>query len=105
MSEDAAPLRIEATAEGLAIWIHVTPRSRTAGVGGLHGDALRVRVNEPPLKGRANAACTKLLADALGVKPRDVLVRPGSTGRRKRVEILGEAHALRPRLTSLALSP
>ena len=45
------------TAEGpaaseLGFWIHVSPRARREGVGGRHGDALRVAVKEPPVNGK-----------------------------------------------------
>jgi uncharacterized protein (TIGR00251 family) len=88
--------------EGLAFWIHVTPRARHEIVGGRQGDALRVAVTAPPFGGRANAACVQALAAAFGIKRRAVEIDPGSRGRRKRVRLNGETRALQAKLQKLA---
>lgn len=91
--------------EGLAFWIHVTPRARREAVGGSHGDALRVSVTTPPVAGKANAACVQVLAQAFGVERRDVEIRSGARGRRKRVRVCGETRALEEKLQELAGTP
>ena len=88
--------------EGLAFWIFVTPRARRETVGGRQGDALRVSVTAPPIDGKANAACVQALAEAFGVKRRDVEIHPGARGRRKRVRLSGDTRALEARLQKLA---
>jgi hypothetical protein len=90
---------------GLAFWIHVTPRARRPAVGGRHGDALRVAVAAAPADGRANAACLAALAEAFGVRARDVALCAGARGRRKRVQIAGDPAALASRLEALAGAP
>lgn len=55
----------------------------------MHGDALRVRVTAPPEHGAANREIVCLLAEALGVRPRDVVIEAGAAGRRKRVRVRG----------------
>ena len=91
--------------EGLAFWIHVTPRAQREVVGGLQGDALRVSVTAPPVGGKANAACVQALAEAFGVGRRDVEIHPGARGRRKRVRLSGETRALEEKLQTLARTP
>jgi uncharacterized protein (TIGR00251 family) len=76
--------------DGLAIWIHVTPRARRPGVGGAHDDALRVAVASPADQGRANEACLAALADAFAVPRRAVALRRGARSRRKQVWIDGD---------------
>jgi uncharacterized protein (TIGR00251 family) len=88
--------------EGFSFWIHVSPRARREGVGGRHGDALRVAVRAAPEGGRANAACAAALAEAFGVGSRDVALDPGSRGRRKRVRIDGDPETLARRFEALA---
>lgn len=90
------------TAQEFAFWIHVTPRASRPGVGGRHGDALRVAVKAPPVEGRANAACAAALAEAFGVRRSAVALDPGARGRRKRVRIAGAVPALARRFEQLA---
>lgn len=86
-------------------WIHATPRARRPGIGGLHGDALRVAVAAAPESGAANAACIEALARALEVRRADVQLESGARSRRKRMCIRGEPGRLRERLHALALLP
>jgi uncharacterized protein (TIGR00251 family) len=95
-------LRLSETSGGVVFWIHVTPRAKRAAVAGCHGDALRVSVTAPPVEGLANAACVRVLAEALGVKRSEVELDLGSKGRRKRVRVSGESAALSARLGELA---
>jgi hypothetical protein len=86
----------------VGFWIHVSPRSRKERVGGLHDDALRVAVRAAPVKGKANAACVRALAKALGRPPAEIELDPGSKGRRKRVVIRGDPDPLGDLLRALA---
>jgi uncharacterized protein YggU (UPF0235/DUF167 family) len=58
-------------------------------VQGRHGDALKVRVAAPPEKGRANDACTALVAELAGVAPTAVELTAGATSRAKRFTVRG----------------
>ena len=104
MTSDPPELDLDRTDEGVAFWIHVTPRARRVPVGGCRGDALRLRVQEPPLEGRANEACAAALAGALGLRRAAVSLDPGARGRRKRVRVAGNGAALERRLRALAAS-
>lgn len=88
--------------DGVVFWIHVSPRARREQVGGLHGDALRVAVQAPPVEGEANAACGRALARALGVSRGSVALDPASRSRRKRVRVAGDPAGLEARLRALA---
>ncbi|MHB1298314.1 MAG: DUF167 domain-containing protein [Gemmatimonadaceae bacterium] len=69
--------------------VRVQPRASRAGVDGLHGDALRVRVNAPPVDGAANAAVVELFAELLDVPRRAVRVVAGEGSRSKVIEVDG----------------
>ena len=92
----------ERRSAGFGFWIHVAPRARREGVGGLHGDALRVAVRAAPEAGRANAACIEALAAAFAVPRSRVALDPSSKGRRKRVRITGDSSLLERRFEALA---
>lgn len=79
--------------------LRVQPRSSRAGVDGVHGSALRVRVNAPPVEGAANEAVMKVLAKALGVANSAVAIVSGARSRSKVVEVSGlRAAEVRKRL-------
>ena len=74
---------------GVRFAIHVQPRSKRPGIDGLHGDALRVRVQAPPVEGAANEAVVAVIAAALGVPSRAVHIAAGQSGRQKLVDVDG----------------
>jgi hypothetical protein len=67
----------------------VVPRSSREGVAGYEGGAVRIRLNAPPVEGRANEALLRFLAKALGVSRSKVSLVSGETGRNKIVRIAG----------------
>jgi len=92
LTDRGSGLSLRRSSDGVSFWIHVSPRASRERVGGLHGDALRVAVQEPPVEGAANAACVRAIARALGVGRDAVSIDPASKGRRKlvRVSVLAE---------------
>jgi uncharacterized protein len=87
LTEAGAGPSLRRSSDGISFWIHVSPRAARERVGGLHGDALRVAVKEPPVEGAANAACVRAIARALGVGRDAVAIDPASRGRRKLVRV------------------
>ncbi len=74
--------------------IRVRPGSRVDAAGGAAaagrpGDppALEVRVRARPVEGAATAAAERVLAGALGLRPRQVRVVRGATSRDKLIEV------------------
>ena len=72
----------------LVIELRVQPRAHRSEFAGLHGGRLRIRLQAPPVDGRANAALVELLAEAFAVTRAQVLVESGLASRDKRVRIL-----------------
>ena len=68
--------------------VRVTPRASTNAVGALdESGSLAVRVTAPPAGGAANAAVTKLLAKALNLPQRDIVLVSGASSRNKVFEL------------------
>ena len=85
----------------MRITVRVQPRASRAAVEGVHGDAIRVRVQAPPVEGAANDAVCALLAETLGIAKGSVRVIGGSSARTKTIEILGlPAEVVRSRLAA-----
>lgn len=84
----------------IVIELRVQPRAACSEIAGVHGDRLRVRLQAPPVDGRANEALVRLLASTFGVARSRVLIEQGRAGRDKRVRIC-DASALPPQLVAL----
>ena len=80
---------IRPVAGGVLMAIKLVPRSPVSRVDGPHGDALKIRLNAPPVDGKANAALLRFLADELDVPMAAVTLKTGETSRQKTVLISG----------------
>lgn len=69
--------------------IRVQPNSSREGVGDVQNDALTVRLNAPPVEGRANAALVRFLSKRLDVAKSKVTIVRGDRGRNKTVSVEG----------------
>ena len=69
--------------------VKVIPIAPRTAVAGWLGDALKVRVQAPPVEGRANAALCAGLAQLLGLPGAAVSVARGTTASRKLLRIQG----------------
>ena len=80
---------VETRGTVIRVGVHVQPRASRSEIVGLHGAALKVRLQAPPVDGAANGALVRLLAEALHVPERSVRVVAGATSRSKMVEVSG----------------
>lgn len=69
--------------------VHVQPGARVPKVGGSKAGSLSVRVAERAVEGAANDAVIKAVAEAFGVRARDVRLVHGRQSRRKLLEVTG----------------
>lgn len=97
----------QAVEGGVIVTLRLTPKGGRDAIGGVETRAdgqtvLTARVRAAPTEGEANAALCRLLAQALGVPPRDVTLVGGATARIKRVRVSGDAAPLIAALAKLA---
>ena len=86
-------------ADGARLSLRVQPGAKRSEVVGWQGEVLRVRVQAPPLEGRANAAVVELLARALGIPRGRVTLERGEASRDKVIAVEGlDAAEVRRRL-------
>jgi uncharacterized protein (TIGR00251 family) len=85
---------------GVTLSLRVVPRASRNAVGEPVGASLKIRLQAPPVDGKANAALRSFLAETLGVPVRAVTLVSGETGRLKRVRVEG----LTPAAVQTALS-
>ncbi|MHC4550899.1 MAG: DUF167 domain-containing protein [Planctomycetota bacterium] len=96
---------VRAAPGGATLAVRVAPGARSNRIVGVHGGALKVAVQAPPERGKANREVARLLAAAVGAQARDVAVVRGATARDKVLLFRGwNATDLRARIVS-ALGP
>jgi uncharacterized protein (TIGR00251 family) len=83
---DGKPGREE---ESATVEVQVMPRASRAGVAGLLGNAVRIRLTAPPLENRANEALVRFLSASLDVPRPSVTIIAGKRGRKKIVHVTG----------------
>jgi len=69
--------------------VRVQPRASKDEVVGVHGGALKIRLQAPAVENRANEALVEFLAQLLKRPKSAVRILAGERSRTKRVEILG----------------
>jgi uncharacterized protein (TIGR00251 family) len=83
------PISIRETAAGTVFRIRVVPRASRSEMAGIQGDALKLRITAPPVEGKANEECIRLLAETLGVKKGQVTIIAGHASQTKTVVVDG----------------
>ena len=77
------------TQDGTVLNVKAQPRSSKAGVDGLIGDDVKVRVKCAPVDGKANREIIETLAGAFGLPKSRVVFKGGETSRQKRILLVG----------------
>lgn len=77
------------TPDGVVLNVRAQPRSSRAGVDGLVGDAVKVRIRSAPVDGKANRELIETLADAFDIPKSRVVFRGGETSKTKRILLAG----------------
>lgn len=67
--------------------VRVQPRASRDEAAGEHNGAIKLRITAPPVDGRANEACRRLLAKLLGVSPSAVEIISGQSSRDKLIRV------------------
>ena len=76
--------------DGVELRFLLQPRAACSQVVGIHGEEIKVRIQVPPVEGRANEELCRLLSKGLGVPQRAVQIVSGANSRHKRVLIKGK---------------
>lgn len=79
--------------EGVIINVRAQPRSSRAGVEGVVGDALKVRLRSAPVDGKANKELIETVADAFDMAKSRVKFKSGETSKTKRIVLSGVSGA------------
>jgi uncharacterized protein (TIGR00251 family) len=94
--------RYDPASATLTLALYVQPNARHSAVGGLHGEALKVRIAAPATDNRANAALIDFLSRKIGIAPSACAVTRGARGRRKTLTVKGVDPAVVQNVYALA---
>jgi uncharacterized protein (TIGR00251 family) len=75
--------------DGITVEIKVEPRASKAGVLGVMGDCLKVKLTSPPVDGAANKQLVELLSKEFGIRKNSVKIVKGERSKNKVVKLLG----------------
>ena len=75
--------------ERLFLTVRVTPRSDRDEITGIHGDALKIRLNAPPVDGKANDRLVRFLSEHLKIPNAQVQIIRGFASREKQLLVTG----------------
>jgi hypothetical protein len=103
VSRDSTWLRHDPATGRITVMLHVQPGAKRSEIVGLHGNALKVRIDAAAVENKANAALVDFLSSLLGLSKSAVTIRRGATSRRKMVEIAGGEEIVK-RMKALAAS-
>jgi len=86
--------------------VHVQPKSSHEGIVGEADGILKLRVTPPPVEGRANEACLRLLAKALNLPVSRLRIVSGQHARLKTIQVSDtSADLIRTKLFDLLERP
>ena len=87
--------------DGVIFKIKVQPGAAKNEIVEIQGDALKIKVNAPAVKGKANKALIDFLAKKLGVKKSEIEIISGHTSRIKKIKVIGEGTKIKEKIESL----
>lgn len=96
-------IRIQQSGDSVTFAVKVHPKARRERISGMLGDALKLEITAPPIKGKANEACIGFFTDFLKVPHSSVTIAAGLSSRNKVIRITGLSAATVERAFATAL--
>ena len=91
-------LSMQKVNDGVIFKIKVQPGAAKNETVGVQGDALKIKINAPPVKGKANRALIDFLAEKLEVRKSEIEILSGHTSKVKKIKVVGEAEKIEKNL-------
>jgi uncharacterized protein (TIGR00251 family) len=71
----------------LVLHCHIQPGAKRSELAGEHGERLKIRLQAPPVDGKANTELVRFLGKLFGVPRSAIQIESGELSRQKRVRI------------------
>ncbi len=69
--------------------VKVIPRSAKSYVAGIEAEAIKIKLNAPPVDGEANKALISFLSEIIGIPKQNINIIYGTQNRHKTIEVTG----------------
>ena len=76
---------VHSSENGIKFRVKVSPGASKTKITGPYGDSLKIAVNAPPEKGKANKELLSLLAKSFGIAKKNIRITSGETSTLKQV--------------------
>ncbi len=86
--------------DGIKVYVKVLPDSSKCEISGLINNSLKIKLNVPPIEGKANEKCIKFLSKELKVSRSAISIVQGEKTRNKIIYIKGDPEQLQGLLLS-----
>jgi len=77
------------TSTGVSLRLHIVPKASKTAINGIHGNALKLKVQAPPVDGKANKAIINFLSTLFSIPKRNIILKSGVSSRQKMFIIKG----------------
>ena len=91
-------LSMQKVDDGIIFRIKVQPGAAKNEIMGVQEDVLKVKINAPAVKGKANKALVDFLAEKLGVKKSEIEIISDHTSKIKKIKVIGEGVKIEKKL-------
>jgi uncharacterized protein len=94
-------LKITKLENGIKLNIKVLPNSSKCEIAGVIDNSLKIKLDVPPVEGKANEKCLKFLSKILGISKTSISIISGEISRNKVLFIKGHAEELSAKIQNL----
>jgi len=101
MNKSNNNIKITKLKNGIKFGVKVIPNSSKCEISGIIEENLKIKLNVPPVEGKANEKCIKFLAKLLGVPKTSIEIASGETAKNKVLFIKGDAEELCLKINSV----
>lgn len=101
MNKSNNSLKITKQPDGVKFGVKVVPNSSKCEISGIIDESLKIKLDVPPVEGKANEKCIKFLSKLLDVPKTSISIVSGETSKNKILFIKGDAEELSLKLTSI----
>ncbi len=84
-------LNISVKQDGVNISVRVIPNSSKCEIAGIIDGSLKIKLDCPPVEGKANERCIRFLSDILKIPKSDIKIIRGETSKNKVIFLKGDS--------------